>query len=154
MSRTEWFAAATLLLTALGVLHAFGFWRAVYIGWYRRREYYPAWLKSRLKRRAREAQLREAEQAAPGLFAFLRQKLSENPNGRLFRVTWGPVVRIQYTTSDFEYDDDSRNGYLSQWLEHQLARGDGLVLKINAPDSPPVYMMSDDLVSYLRRVEY
>ena len=152
MSRAEWFAAATLLLTALGVLQAFGFWRAVYIGLRRRREYYPAWLKSRLKRRAHEARLREAELVAPGLFRFLRQKLAENPNGRLFRVTWGAAVRIEYTTPDFEYADDSGNGYLGHRLE-QFARGDRLFSRINADDSPPVYLMSEDLVSYLRQVE-
>ena len=151
MSRTEWFAAATLLLTAVGLLQTLGFWRAVFVCWCRRREYYPARLKAWHKRQAREASLRETEQARPGLFAFLRQKLTEDPHGRLFRVTWGAAVRIQYTEPDFEYADDSRDGYLASWLERQLVHGDGLFLPVDAPDSPPVNEMSEDLMSYLRR---
>lgn len=79
MTRAEWFAAATLLIATVGLLQTLGFWRAVSVRWCRRREYYPASLTLWLKQRAREASLREAEQAAPGLFAFLRQKLTEKP---------------------------------------------------------------------------
>ena len=151
MTRAEWFTAATLLIATVGLLQTLGFWRAVYIGWSRRREYYPARLKASHKRRAREASLREAEQAAPGLFGFLRQKLTQDPHGRLLRVTWGAAVRIHHTEPDFEYADDSRAGDLGPWLKHQLVHADGLFLLVDALDSPPVYKMSEDLVSYLLR---
>ena len=117
MTRAEWFTAATLLIATVGLLQTLGFWRAVYIGWSRRREYYPARLKASHKRRAREASLREAEQAAPGLFGFLRQKLTQDPHGRLLRVTWGAAVRIHHTEPDFEYADDSRAGDLGPRAE-------------------------------------
>lgn len=66
-------------------------------------------------------------------------------------MTWGVAVRIQHTEPDFEYADDSRGGDLGPWLKRQLVHGDGLFLVVEALDSPPVYKMSEDLVSYLQR---
>ena len=41
MTRAEWFTAATLLIATVGLLQTLGFWRAVYIGWSRRRGVLP-----------------------------------------------------------------------------------------------------------------
>lgn len=159
MAKTEWYAAAMLLAATTGALlaliaavarglSALGFWRAVSVRWYRRREYYPAWLKAWQERRAREARLREVEAAAPGLFAFLRQELAENPQGRLLRVTWGSCCQIHHTKPDLEYADDGPGGDLGRWRGHH---GDELFRRVHAMDSPPVYEISEDLVGYLGR---
>ena len=137
-----------LLLTAVGVLQTFGFWRAIRTGWHNRREYYPARLNSWLERRQLEALLQDAEQDAPGLFAFLRQELGKYPDQRLFTVRPKGLTVFTHSAPVFEYWEEGQGGSLDRWA----SRYNGpLFVQIESFASLPVYKMSDTLVDYLRR---